>query len=210
MAETKIGVSPAEEDAAETVTPEHTIDMRMQDTMRQVGAQIRRIRKQRGMTLTTLGDQTGTSVSMLSMLERGVATPSIGTLVAVSSALGTHMSTLFDAVAKEGSLVHSLEEQVEVETAEGVTRRLVHQDQTRGLEMVVNQYEPGSTSGSEATHHTGFEFGLIIAGELEIEVDGMTHVLRKGDAISYSSTRPHRFINSSDVPARTVWINLDS
>src|SRR5580692_2541023 len=60
-----------------------------------VGASIRMARKRRRMTLQDLASQTGVSVSMLSMLERGVATPSIGTLVSVSSALGLHMAQLF-------------------------------------------------------------------------------------------------------------------
>lgn len=180
------------------------------ETMRQVGAQIRQIRKRRNLTLQQLSTEIGTSVSMLSMLERGVATPSIGTLVAVSSALGMHMSDLFDNQAAGRSPVRRLADQVEVQSATGVIRRLVHNDAPHGLEMVVNEYQPGTGSGSEATHHGGTEFGILLSGVLTIEVDGVEHELQAGDAITYSSGLPHRFENHGSTTARAIWVNLDS
>jgi ribosome-binding protein aMBF1 (putative translation factor) len=55
------------------------------EMVRAVGASIRAARKRRRLTLQELAERTGVSISMLSMLERGVASPSIGTLVSVSS-----------------------------------------------------------------------------------------------------------------------------
>lgn len=179
------------------------------DTMREVGAQIRRLRKRQGMTLQQLGAASSTSVSMLSMLERGVATPSISTLVSVASALGTHMSDLFGAGSEQRSPVHRLNDQVEVQTSLGVLRRLVHNDPTRGLEMVINEYEPNTRSGPEPSQHDGAEFGIVLSGSLTIEVDGVAHVLNTGDAIHYPSTTPHLITNTGHSKARAVWVNLD-
>lgn len=179
------------------------------DTMREVGAQIRRIRRRRDMTLQQLGAETGTSVSMLSMLERGVAMPSISTLVAVASALGAHMADLFGAVTEQRSPLRRLSDQVEVHTAHGVLRRLVHNDPSRGLEMVVNEYEPGTRSGPEPSHHNGAEFGIVLSGTLTIQIDGVDHVVAAGDAVHYPSTTPHLITNTGHVKARAVWVNLD-
>src|SRR5262245_2287797 len=79
------------------------------EMVRAVGASIRAARKRRRLTLQDLADRTGVSISMLSMLERGVASPSIGTLVSVSSALGLHMAQLFqDPAAQPPSPVRRL------------------------------------------------------------------------------------------------------
>ncbi|QLQ10883.1 MAG: helix-turn-helix transcriptional regulator [Nocardioidaceae bacterium] len=180
------------------------------ETMRRVGAQIRRVRKRRNRTLQQLSAETGMSVSMLSMLERGVAAPSIGTLVSVSAALGMHMSDLFDTPGSGRSPVRRLADQVEVNTAEGVVRRLVHNDPNHGLEMVVNEYEPGTSSSSAPTHHVGTELGILISGTLAIELDGVEHILKPGDGITYRSSTPHRFENRGKTKARAVWINLDA
>jgi transcriptional regulator with XRE-family HTH domain len=179
------------------------------ETMRRVGAQVRRLRTKRGMTLQQMSAETGTSVSMLSMLERGVATPSIGTLVTVASVLGTHMAELFGEQQEPRSPLRPQSEQVEVNSGEGVVRRAVHTDARRGLEMVVNEYAPGTSSGRDPSHHPGTEFGVLVSGSLVVEVDGVEYTLKPGDGMTYSSQIPHRFENRSRSVARAVWVNLD-
>lgn len=178
-------------------------------TIRQAGAKIRARRKEIGMTLNELGERTGVSVSMLSMLERGVAGASIGTLVAVSSALRVQMYDLFEVSANpEASPVTRAADQTEVQTGEGVLRRVAHHAIDRGLEMAINEYEPGTASGDRPVHHDGREFGVVIAGQLAVELDGQSYGLKVGDAISYSSTTPHRISNPGRTKARAVWVNL--
>jgi transcriptional regulator with XRE-family HTH domain len=181
-----------------------------EETIRRIGAVVRETRKQRGMTLNALAEQTGVSVSMLSMLERGVASPSIGTLVSVTSALGLHMANLFASPESPADPVSRVKDQIEFETAEGVIRRIVHNDNLRGVEFVVNEYQPGTSSAGEALHHAGTEFGVVLSGTLTVTLDGIDHVLRAGDGITYSSQVPHRISNHGKTQARAVWINLDS
>ncbi len=179
------------------------------EMVRAVGASIRAARKRRRLTLQELAERTGVSVSMLSMLERGVASPSIGTLVSVSSALGLHMAQLFqDPAAEPPSPVRRLADQVTVQAAEGVSRRLVHTDLDNDLEMVVNEYEPGTSSAAAPVHHEGVEFGLIISGNLTVRLGDVEYVLGAGDGISYDSTTPHVLTNRGQTKARAVWINV--
>src|SRR5258708_2672765 len=154
------------------------------ETLLVLGASVRMARKRRRMTLQDLADQTGVSVSMLSMLERGVASPSIGTLVSVSSALGLHMAQLFqDPHAQASSPVRRRADQVVVQAAEGVSRRLVHTDVEHDLEMVINEYEPGTSSSKMPVHHDGMEFGLIISGVLTVHLDQVDYALDAGHGI---------------------------
>jgi transcriptional regulator with XRE-family HTH domain len=179
------------------------------EMVRAVGASIRAARKRRRLTLQELAERTGVSISMLSMLERGVASPSIGTLVSVSSALGLHMAQLFqDPAAQPPSPVRRLAEQVTVQAAEGVSRRLVHTDLDHDLEMVVNEYEPGTSSAAAPVHHEGIEFGLVISGALTVRLGGIDYQLAAGDGISYDSTTPHVLTNHGPTKARAVWINV--
>jgi transcriptional regulator with XRE-family HTH domain len=76
--------------------PEHSerISIETADALAAIGNRIRDLRGQKGLTLQALSEQTGLSPSMLSLVERGQTSPSIGTLVVISSALGVHMSDL--------------------------------------------------------------------------------------------------------------------
>lgn len=180
-------------------------------TIALVGARIRQLRSRQGLTLKDVAERTGVSVSMLSMLERGVATASVGTLVSVASALGVHMYDLFDRPdSGPGSPVTRRADQAAVRTSEGATRRIAHSDGSAGVEMAINEYEPGASSGPTATHHDGREFGVLISGALVVELEGQEHALSAGDVISYSSTRPHRIINTGDETAVAVWVNIDA
>jgi transcriptional regulator with XRE-family HTH domain len=64
------------------------------DVLTCIGRRIRQLRTEKKLTLQALGERTGLSTSMLSLLERGKTGPSIGTLVVIASALEAQMSDL--------------------------------------------------------------------------------------------------------------------
>jgi transcriptional regulator with XRE-family HTH domain len=188
-----------------------TIDQSAQavDTIAAIGARIRALRLQRDMTLQRLGELTGLSASMLSLVERGRTSPSIGTLIVVCSALDVHMS---DLLAGHGRLLRSplsrSDEQPAIVTAEGVLRRILRDDRLRDVEIAINEYAPRTGSAAGPLSHAGYEYGVCLEGELTVELDGATYVLRPGDLISYESARAHRIWNYGRRRARALWINL--
>lgn len=192
----------------QTHNPDTVVDA--DATVAQVGNRIRELRVERNLTLQALADKTGLSSSMLSLVERGKTSPSIGTLVAIASALGVHMTDLFDDDGgNEKEPVVKFEDQHLYVTGEGVQRRVVRTDAAHGIEFVMNEYEPGTGSAGEPVHHEGHEYGLVLDGTLTVEVDGMTYELRPGDSIAYSSTLPHKIVNAGTDHVRAVWINLE-
>src|SRR5262245_54801793 len=119
--------------------------------LRVIGAKIRRVRHERGLTLDTVAGRTGLTAAMVSMVELGRVAPSFGTLIAIASALNIHMSDLFyvpDAPIREP--VRRKADQVTFESAEGVLRRLVQIDDSRGLEFVINEYAPRTSNAATA------------------------------------------------------------
>jgi transcriptional regulator with XRE-family HTH domain len=176
-----------------------------------IGRNIRRLRGEKGLTLQMLAEQTGLSPSMLSLLERGKTGPSIGTLVVIASALGTQMSELMDQTTQtEGGVVSRVADQPVFETAAGVLRRILKHDRALGVEIAVNEYLPGTANAPDPVSHDGHEFGVVLAGTVQVTLNGRDWLLAKGDVISYSSRQPHRFSNPGEERARTLWINLRS
>jgi len=196
-AETETGVL---DDLAETTA----------STLAAIGARIREARLARGLTLQALADVSGLSTSMLSLVERGRASPSIGSLIVISSALGSTMADLLavEPPADQKLVVRESEQQV-IETSQHVVRRLIRQDRGRGISLAVNVYAPHTGNAEAPITHEGFEYGYVLDGELTVEVDGVTHLLHRGDLISYSSRCPHKIWNHSESSVRTLWFNLD-
>jgi transcriptional regulator with XRE-family HTH domain len=180
------------------------------ETVAFLGTRIRELRQVRGLTLQQLSSKTGLSSSMLSLVERGKTSPSIGSLVAISSALGIHMTDLFDGKGNRTRepVVRATDQPVYV-TPEGVTRRVVRVDDATGIEIVFNEWAPGTGSGGESTHHDGHEYGVVLEGRLVIEVDEHTYELKRGDSIGYDSRLPHKIENSGKKRARALWVNYE-
>lgn len=178
-------------------------------TLAAIGGRIREERLAREMTLQTLAGACGLSPSMLSLVERGRASPSIGSLIVIANALGVQMSDLIvEQGPAEESLVVRARDQKAIETASHVIRRLIKEDRARGVSVALNEYQPHTGAAEKPITHDGYEYGFVLDGTLTVEVDGTIHVLESGDLISYSSRRPHRIWNHGETRVRTLWINV--
>lgn len=180
-----------------------------EDTIALIGNRIRDLRTMKSMPLRALAESTGLSMSMLSLVERGKTSPSIGTLIAICSALDVHMGDLL-APAKLVPVepVSRVADQPVLQTKDGVERRILRDDRLNGVEIAINQYAPRTGSAPVPVHHEGYEYGILLDGELTVELDGKLHKLKSGDLISYDSARNHRIWNYAGRKARALWINL--
>ena len=184
---------------------------RAAETVQAIGSRVREFRSQRQLTLQGLADLTGLSASLLSLVERGKTSPSIGTLVAVAYALGIHMNDLVPGGESPSwaSPVTRHADQLQFSTPEGVARRVIKDDRSRGIEIAINEYTPGGSSSESSLHHQGYEYGIVLEGTLTVYLANDRHVLKSGDSIGYDSTRSHRICNESKRATRALWVNLD-
>jgi transcriptional regulator with XRE-family HTH domain len=95
-----------------------------------------------------------------------------------------------------------------IELMGGVTWSRLTARAEEEAEFLEINYAPGAMSGANMSHHEGREFGLILEGELVIELGFESYTLKAGDSIILESTTPHRLINKSSQPMRAVWVVL--
>lgn len=106
------------------------------------------------------------------------------------------------------SIVHASSRPI-IELKGGVTwSRLtaLAEDDAEFLEIT---YIPGATSGANMSHHSGREFGLILEGELVVELGFESYKLNAGDSIIFESATPHRLINKNTEVMHAVWVVLN-
>src|ERR1700761_7675008 len=161
------------------------------------------------MTLQELATATDLSPSMLSLVERGRAAPSIQSLIVIANALNVTMSDLIvtEPPDEERTVIRA-SDQPFVKTAQNVIRRVLREDRSRGISLAINEYEPETGSSLKRGAHSGFEYGFVLEGALTIELENATYQLKAGDLIAFESKRPHRFWNNGSKRGRTLWINL--
>ncbi len=62
-----------------------------------------------------------------------------------------------------------------------------------------------STNDDRMLRHDGYEYGILLGGELQITYAFEVFTLRAGQAIALDSSVPHLFKNLGTVPARGIW-----
>jgi mannose-6-phosphate isomerase-like protein (cupin superfamily)/DNA-binding XRE family transcriptional regulator len=188
----------------------------MEETLRQLGERVREARAASGLTLRQLAARAGLSPAMLCLIENGQANPTVQSLAVLAGALDCPVGSLLaPAEARRSApagppcrmvLPAALRTCTELEG--GVRVSPLTPGPATGLGIAEVTYPPGSSSGGKPFRHAGREWGLVLEGELTVEVGGERLVLRPGDSIVFDSRLPHRFANAGAVPMRAVWANF--
>ncbi len=183
----------------------------------EVGQRLRDLRRTRGLSLETVGAQTGLSIGFISQIERGLSSPSLRVLATLADTLGVGIAGLFGANAGEGGasdgVVTRERERAELKLwRTGISKQLLSPAGSDGrLNLFLVQMEPGGSTGDELYTHDGEEAGLVLEGEMTLTVDAETWTLKTGDSFRFASRRPHRFSNPSDAQKAVVlWVNCVS
>ena len=103
------------------------------------------------------------------------------------------------------------EDNPHIDMEDGVSwERLAVGDDHGPADAFLVTYAPGATSSVEGKlmRHAGVEYGYIMEGELTLQLEFDTFVLKAGDSLHFDSVRPHRYVNDGKTAARGVWFHL--
>ena len=89
--------------------------------------------------------------------------------------------------------------------AEGIDDYQLNSLAVRQIGLLYSTFAPGASSGESPYAHEGEEAGLVVAGKLELWIDGISILLDTGDSFSFPSNRPHRYRNPGRATTVVVW-----
>jgi len=164
----------------------------------EVGPRLRRVRKERGVTLVALAKATGISKSTLSRLESGGRRPSLELLLPIAQAHGVPLDELVGAPEVGDPRVRLVPRQVGGMTVVPLTR------QPGGLQAFKIVYPPSDGSRAEPRTHEGYEWLYVLAGRLRLLLADHDLVLRTGEAAEFDTRLPHWFGSADDQPAEVL------
>ncbi|MCA4132504.1 helix-turn-helix domain-containing protein [Arthrobacter sp. M4] len=167
-------------------------------------SRIRELRRNRGMTLGQVAEQTGLSVAMLSQVERGLSDPSLESLRRLAEALQVPLFDLFRAEGPEPvAVIRHGERRLVSSPNLHVTYSQV--SRTGGkVEVLEATLDPGAASSESPRSHVSEECVLVLEGSLVAEIDGTEYALGTGDSCHFDSALPHRFLNPHPDKARFI------
>ncbi len=179
--------------------------MTKRDGAPHIGTRLREARLRHGLTLAQLADQTALTKGFLSLVERDLTSPSVGTLLRICRSLEIPVGDLF--ATRPGPLVRAGERARVEFGGEGVEEAQLTPAGEGRLLVLLSDIAPGGGSGAEPYGLTsGAEFVHVLAGELDVDVGPASHRLAAGDSLTFDAGTPHRWGNpSAVVPARVLW-----
>ncbi len=166
-----------------------------------VGQLLRQLREERGISIRELSRKSGLSANALSMIERGLTSPSVSTLYRLTDALNVPITALFRQDQGQQAIVfRAVSERTHVPFPLGVWEGLGGEAFTGRMQPFMLTLESGAESGPDKIVHTGSEFVMCLRGNLEYEVEGKSYRLEVGDSLLFAARLTHRWHN----PGNTV------
>ncbi len=161
-----------------------------------IGRQVRRYRKQLGLTITEMCERTGLSAGMVSKIENGNTSPSLATLRSLSTALNVPVTSLFREFEEQRDATF-------VRAGQGLAierkgTRAGHLYQLLGhsvhSDVSVEPYLITLDKDSEVFpifQHAGVEFIYILEGTMIYRHLNATYKLTPGDSLFFDSDAAH-------------------
>jgi transcriptional regulator with XRE-family HTH domain len=176
------------------------------DINQQIAARVRQLRAARAMSLDALAERSGVSRSMISLIERGEASPTAVVLEKLAGGLDITLAALFQPPEGPADPVSRRADQaVWRDPGSGYVRRNVSPaGQVTPIQIVEVDFPPGAhvayeTGARQAPVH---EQVWVLEGRIDVTVGVETHSLETGDCLAFVLDRPTAFRNRAKRPAR--------
>ncbi|WP_458114081.1 XRE family transcriptional regulator [Arthrobacter sp. R1-13] len=163
----------------------------------QVGVRLKRLRMQRGVTLTGLSAVTGISKSTLSRLETGQRRPSLELLLPLAQAYRVPLEELVGAPEIGDPRIRLKPHKANGRTVVPLTR------QPGGMQawkIII----PISKADPDLKAHEGYEWLYVLSGRMRLLLGSHDLVLRAGEVAEFDTRVPHWFGSTGDQPAEVL------
>lgn len=154
-------------------------------------ALLRAVRRQRGLTLEGLAEQTGLTKSYLSKIERSQSTPSIAVAIKVARALDVDVARLFSDDTTDQKITVDRRD----ERAASRERYIPLAPSVLGKSMSPFVVRPTRKAAVHDSHptHAGQEFVFVHTGTVELDYGDQTVRLAAGDSAYFDASVSHTF-----------------
>lgn len=170
----------------------------LEDVLTAVPPRLRRIRKERGVTLAALAESTGISVSTLSRLESGQRRPSLELLLPIARAHQVPLDELVgapqvgDPRVRIAPVVHNGMVSVPLTRQPGPVQ---------AFKLTI---QAGLRTEPDLRTHEGYEWLYVLSGRLRLCLAEHDIVMRSGEAAEFDTRLPHWFGNGGDGPVEVL------
>ncbi|RAO98774.1 cupin [Petrotoga sp. 9PW.55.5.1] len=175
-----------------------------------IGEKIKSLRIMRNMTQEELATRSDLTRGFISQVERDLTSPTLENLEMILRALGTDLKDFFSNLGNKEKVIFTKEDRIPIyDTPKGVKEELLLTITTpKNLEPSLVVLEPNSITSVEKPHE-GMEFGYVIEGEIELNLNKEIYLVRKEECFYYLANKRHFIKNpSSKSRSKILWLEI--
>lgn len=174
----------------------------LDDGLPRIGEVIRRLRRQRSLSLRQVAEASGLSPSFLSAVERGESDIAVQRLAQLARVFDHDVASLLGYSLRHARpRLLTARERKRVSRGTGVDFLSMRVPGT-SLNFMVAVVPPGGRD--ERSTHAGIDLLYVADGELVLVFDGVDYPLQAGDCVVWPSSHLHYLRNDSPAPARAI------
>jgi len=179
-----------------------------------LGLRLKELRTKRRLSQTELARLVGVTPSTISQVESNLIYPSLPALLKMAEVLSIDISSFFQQKTQQRKrIIFTSSEAVEMKISdlpEGTiyAKMLTPVDFDSKAEPFFIEIPPNNSIPSHFFVHKGEEFGYLLSGKLQLEVEKTTYNLRSGDLIYLASEVPSHWRNPGPSAAKLLWIKI--
>jgi transcriptional regulator with XRE-family HTH domain len=176
--------------------------------LKNLGEKIRKLRKQKGLTLVEISEKTGIAQATLSRIETGTMIGTVESHEKIAEILGIGLADLYAGIDRRyEEIAHLTKEAVRKVTHHGKDVRielLTAQSSSKKITPLLMTLQPESKTSLDHSERGVEKFVYVLEGEVMVKVDGQEYPVKTDETVYFDASLPHQFVNSKSSQARVL------
>ncbi len=165
----------------------------------QIGNNIRKIRRERGLSLEQMAELTGVSKAMIGQIERGDSNPTVAILWKIANGIKVSFSSLVEKPANQVSIIHYKNVQpVQEDSGKYIVYPIFPFDPLKKWESYRVEMKPGCSYRNEGHPKGVEEYITVLSGKVALRINEEIYELQEGSSIRFAADSGHEYLNLSN------------
>jgi transcriptional regulator with XRE-family HTH domain len=168
-----------------------------------VANNLKKLRREKKLSLEKLSEMTGVSKSMLGQIERGESNPTIAVVWKIANGLKISFTSLLATREDDTRIIRKND--IRLMKENGGKYRLYPYfpiENGRSFEIYTAEIDAGGQLDADPHLNGAEEFITVSSGELIIDINGGENHLFNGDSIHFRADKPHGYRNPGSLPTK--------
>jgi transcriptional regulator with XRE-family HTH domain len=177
-------------------------------SLKTIGQRIRKLRKEKKLTLVEIAKRTNVAQATLSRIETGSMIGTVESHQKIADVLGVSLAELYseaDARYEQiAHLKHDADRKITHHTKDFQFELLTQESSKKKITPLLLTLQPEAETGSEKNERGVEKFIYVLEGEVKATVEKQEFVLKSGETLYFDASLPHQIANSKAKTARLL------